>query len=206
MHFSQTALLVASLLHANAVTAQDCKRDASPAVPAAAATAIVARQATPTGTGTSPSNTAEPSECSSLQSSLLNAMPTPPMLLSSIVQSAVMPATTLSDICGVSVASTATSAWTAYNLVYYDFFSSRRDEIRSLATKCPGTALPAVATSKLDSVLAAYSTFSATGCDRKQVVATGTANAAAAPWPRETGAMNIMVAAAMGVAGAVVAL
>ncbi|KAK7948376.1 uncharacterized protein PG986_009262 [Apiospora aurea] len=202
MYFSQTALLVASLLHATAVTAQDCKRDASPAVPAA----IVARQATPTGSGTVPSNTTEPSECSSLQSSLLNAMPTPPMLLSAVVQSAVMPATTLSDICGVSVASTATSAWTAYNLVYYDYFSSRRDEIRSLATKCPGTALPAVATSKLDSVLAAYSTFSATGCDRKQVVATGTTNAAAAPWPRETGVLNMVVAAAMGVAGAVVAL
>ncbi|KAK8039073.1 hypothetical protein PG993_007484 [Apiospora rasikravindrae] len=204
MHFSQTAILVASLLHTTVVTAQDCKRDDSAVTPAAA---IVARQATPTDSGTTYlTGTAEPTECSSLQSSLLNAMPTPPMLLSSIVQSAVMPATTLTDICGVSVASTATSAWTAYNLIYYDFFSSRAVEIRSLATKCPGTALPAVATSKLDSVLAAYSTFSSTGCGRKEVVATGTANAAAAPWPRETGAMNMVVAAAMGVAGAVVAL
>lgn len=198
MHFQQTALLLASVL--GAAAAQDCQADDVTATPAAA---VAARQATATDTAT-----ADPTQCSSLQQSLLNAMPTPPMLLSSIVQSAVMPATTLSDICGVTVASTATSAWTAYNLVYYDFFSSRRSELVSLASQCPGSDLPAVATSSLDSVLAAYSTFSASGCGQKQVVATGTgsANAAAAPWPRETGAVNLVVAAAMGVAGAVVAL
>ncbi|KAK7920993.1 hypothetical protein PG985_009015 [Apiospora marii] len=203
MHFHQTALLLASVLHA--AVAQDCQADDATATPAAA---VVARQATATDGTTIVSATPESTECSSLQQSLLNAMPTPPMLLSSIVQSAVMPATTLSDICGVTVASTATSAWTAYNLVYYDFFSSRRAEFVSLATKCPGSGLPAAATSSLDSVLAAYSTFSASGCGRKEV-ATGTggsANAAAAAWPRETGAVNLVVAAAMGVAGAVVAL
>ncbi|KAK8077575.1 hypothetical protein PG996_003745 [Apiospora saccharicola] len=201
MHFHQTALLLASVL--GAAMAQDCQADD---VTATAAAAVFARQATATDGNTIVSATAEATQCTSLQQSLLNAMPTPPMLLSSIVQSAVMPATTLSNICGVTVASSATSAWTDYNLVYYDFFSSRRAEFISLASQCPGTVLPAIATSSLDSVLAAYSTFSASGCGRKEVVATGTANAAAAPWPRETGAVNLVVAAAMGVAGAVIAL
>ncbi|KAK8086856.1 hypothetical protein PG994_001830 [Apiospora phragmitis] len=161
--------------------AQDCKRDAP--TPAA----VVARQATATDDTTIISGSAEPSDCSSLQQSLLSVMPTPPALLSSIVASVVMPATTVTDICGASVASTATSAWTAYNLVYYDFFSARRSEILSLATKCPGTELPAVATSSLDSVLAAYSTFSASGCGRKEVVATGTGGSANAAGPRRRG-------------------
>ncbi|KAK8107627.1 uncharacterized protein PG998_009640 [Apiospora kogelbergensis] len=203
MHFRQTTtLFLAAIL--NHAAAQDCKRDEP--VPG-----LAARQDSATPTTTILTGTADPTaDCSSLQQSLNAAMPTFPAMLASIVQTALMPATTLSDICDASVASTATSAWTAYNLAYYDFFLGRRSELVSLATKCPGSTKAADITSSLSSVLAAYSTFSASGCDRKELAtgtAGGSANAAAgAFWPRETGAVNYVVAAAVGVAGAVIAL
>ncbi|KAK6825051.1 alpha-N-arab-like proteininofuranosidase [Apiospora arundinis] len=204
MHFRQTTTLLLATILNHAAAQEDCKRDEpNPG--------LAARQDTATPTATTiVTGTADPTaDCSSLQQSLNSAMPTLPALLASIVQTAVMPATTLSDICDVSVSSTATSAWTAYNLAYYDFFLARRDEFVSLATKCPGSTKAAALTSSLSSVLTAYSSFSATGCARKEVVTgtAGSANAAAgAFWPRETGAVNYVVAAAVGVAGAVVAL
>ncbi|KAI0150230.1 hypothetical protein GGR57DRAFT_201058 [Xylariaceae sp. FL1272] len=139
--------------------------------------------------------------CDSSILSVYSGLPTPPPAISGAITGLQFYNTDLSQICGyqTQVPSSAQSAYTSYNNAVYSYLEDQSSAIVSLASKCDdSTSTSAVPVSKqFDDVLAAYSTFSESGCSMTAGSPTTTSPEGAAP--KETG--RAVAAAAAAVAG-----